>query len=339
MTEKNIIEVEKLKSRTEHSDTDSSRCVILDIMKDLGSQNDREIEKDITVATLASEGSGNAPKKSSILQAIEYKSPLLQKLQMNVISNYKENNFTIARTGKLFSDGTVNSNLTVKNNPFVTSQLVATVPLARDAARQLPRGDEAAFDWNNPMATAGFRSIVADIIGGLPKDLESLFINGDTGSVDTLFKLNNGLLILATDTHNATGDVFSQANLLKYLYDQLDPAALTNDGLTAMLPNTAFASIKSSQAARATITGDKTLGIGNPYLDNAELIRVPALAATTALIGNLGPGANIQGAIEQEIVVDLEKVGTGYNIRIYAYVDIVAMEPAKVLKVTNIAYV
>jgi hypothetical protein len=257
---------------------------------------------------------------------------------MSVISNYKENNFTIARTGAIFTDGTANSNLTVKNNPFVTSQLVASVPIGRDAARQLPRGNEAAFDWENPMATAGFRAIVNNLIGALPQDLETLFINGDTGSANILLKLNNGLIELATDTYDAGSDVFSQANLLSYLYNELDSSALTNPGLTIMLPNTAFASIKTAQFGRQTIAGDRTLGTGNPYLDNAECIRVPALAATNAIIGNLGPGANIQGAMEQEIVVDLEKVGTGYMIRVYAYVDIIALEPAKVLSVTDIAY-
>lgn len=329
----NTIETKKLKSQTEHGNDVLCR---LDITKSLYDQGS-EKEKDVTVSTIEANNAGNTPRKSSILETIEYQSQFLRKLDMNILSNYKENNFVISSTGNVFSDGTVNSDVEVENNPFTTTQLVATVPITRDAARRLPRGEQGNFNFDDPLATDAFQRLVMQLIHKLPYELENLFINGDTASANTLLKVNDGLLKLAGDTYAAGAAALDRDAVYEVLYNQLDQSATTSPGLHGLVANATYLDLKGTQADKASDLGDKIQGPNNPIVDNAEIIRIPTMPAANALFGNLGLGANVQAAMEQDIIIDLEKEGTGYVLRLYAYVDIIALQPEKVLKVTGIA--
>lgn len=293
-------------------------------------------QKDITVSSLDSNEANNRPGPSSLLEALEYKSEFLQRLGLKVITNYKEDNFTVAHTGNVFGLGTSDSALTIKNSPFTTKEFAARITIDRDTARRMPRGSEGAFNFNDPSQTAAFRGLVSSIIAMFPANFEDWAFNGDTTSGTPLLAIGDGLLKNASDTYAVSGalDISAIRTALK---TQLDDGAATSDGLLVMAPSASFNNLKNVHGAKATALGDRTQMTGNPMIDNSEVIWCPKLASTTALIGNVGPGRNIQGAIEDDVVIELLKVGKNYELYVYFYVDVIALEKAKMLKLTGIS--
>lgn len=330
------VEADTLKSqeRLRSKDRDGEHIGVIKLSKILTPQGN-EVKKDLTSSSIISADSFNRPGPSSILEAMEYKSEFMQLLNINVLTNWTEDNFTLTSSGNMFSDGT-ESSVSIQNNPFKTKQFVAKVPITRDAARKLPRGNEGAFNFNDPMQTGAFKSLVQALLAKWPGEYTNWAFNGDTDSMDKLLKIGDGLLKKATDTYSIGSGPLSTAKIRTALKTQLDIAAATADNLKVFSPSASFNNLKNVLGAKASGLGDRIQTNTNPLIDNSEAIWVPFLASTTGLIGNIGTNGNIQGAIEDDVVIELLKVDDTYELWLYIYADIQLLEPAKALKLTNI---
>ena len=319
-----------------------------------------DIKKAITTATLTANDANKRPDPANILERIRYESAFLDAINLKSIDNWNKDNYRITPGATVWNDGATQTTAEVTNYKNDTARITVRIPITLDAIQKLPgygtagnRPFEEGFD---PMNSPVLDGLIQDILLETPKNLEALFLEGDTTG-SGLLSVIDGLIEQAKDSgvvydHSGgtVGDsnaAFGGADLITLLNNSavVTPELATQVGqgnVITVLPPAVYGGIAVGMTGTGNNVADRSImNRDNPFMIGGSRVLYGGAMATTNH-GLIVPTRNVDAIIDNDFiihVVDSVDDSTGaiqYEYVVNAFVGVKLLEPQHAVKLVDI---
>ena len=320
-----------------------------------------DIKKAITTTTLSNNDARRRPDQSNILERIKYESAFLDEINLKSIDNWNKDNYRITPGATVWNDGATQTTAEVTNYKNDTARITVRIPLTLDAIQRLPgyqgAGNRPFEDGFDPMNSPVLDALIQDILLETPKNLEALFLEGDTTGSGLLSVLD-GLIEQAKDSgvvydHSGgtVGDsdsAFAGSDLITLLNDStvVTPELATQvamGNVITVLPPAVFGGIAVGLTGTGNNVADRSIqNRDNPLMIGGSKVLYGGAMATTNH-GLIVPTRNVDAVIDNDFLihcVDSVDNSTGvitYEYVINAFVGVKLLEPQHAVKLVDIS--